>query len=125
MPDHLQQIAILTYSAYLMYRCYHLKQEISKKRSNCLIYSDATLPMLLLHFVTIVYDWRTGNGKYTISANGHCYIVDNPSYNTLIISTSITAINKIIQFTMLLAYLFYLYKFNMNAHSAGISLQYN
>ena len=26
---------------------------------------------------------------------------------------------------MLLAYLFYLYKFNMNAHSAGISLQYN
>ena len=32
-----------------MYHCYHLKQEISKKRSNCLIYSDATLPMLLLY----------------------------------------------------------------------------
>ena len=72
---------ILTHSACLMYRCYHLRSEISKKRSNCLLrcytaYAANTLA--LVFFVTIAYDWMTGNGKYTISASVHCYIADHP-----------------------------------------------
>ena len=38
---------ILCYSAYLMYSCYHLKPDISKKRSK--YYSNVTLHILLLH----------------------------------------------------------------------------
>ena len=119
---------ILTHSACLMYRCYHLRSEITKKRSNCLlrcyaIYAAFTLA--LLFFVTIVYDWRTGNGKYTISANGHCYVADHPSYNTLTISTSIAGINKFIQIIMFSAYLVYLYQFNMHFRGAQVPLQYN
>ena len=119
---------ILTHSAYLMYRCYHLRSEITKKRSNCLLRCYATyaaFTLALLFFVTIVYDWRTGNGKYTISANGHCYIADHPSYNTLTISTSIAGINKFIQIIMFSAYLVYLYQFNMHGRGAQVPLQYN
>ena len=66
---------ILYHLAYVMYRCYHLKSEISKKRSEYLFrrYAGyAAFTLTLLFFVTIAYDWRTGNGKYTILANGHC-----------------------------------------------------
>ena len=65
---------ILTHCAYLMYRCYHLKSEISKKTSGFLFrcyttYAGCTL--ILIFFVTIAYDWRTGMGENTILANGH------------------------------------------------------
>ena len=60
---------ILYHLAYIMYRCYHLKSEISKKRSEYLFrhytgYAGFTL--ILIFFVTIAYDWRTGIGKYSI-----------------------------------------------------------
>ena len=119
---------ILCYSAYLMYRCYHLKPEISKKRSKCLFKSYiaySAFTFVLLFFVIIAYDWRTGNGKYTIMANGHCYVVDHSSYNTLVISTCIAGINKFIQITMFTVHLVYFYKFNMNVRATQISLQYN
>ena len=38
---------ILTHLAYLMYRCYHLMSEMSKK--NQVFYSDVTQPMPALH----------------------------------------------------------------------------
>ena len=56
---------ISTHVAYLMYRCYHLKSEISKKRSNFLFRyytAFAAFTLILLFFVTIAYDWRTRNG---------------------------------------------------------------
>ena len=119
---------ILTHSAYIMYRCYHLRSGISKKRSNYLFRhytSYATFTLVLLFFVTIAYDWRIGNGKYTILASGHCIILDHPSYNTLAISGFVTAINKILQMMMFSTYLVYLYKFNKNVHAAGVTLQHS
>ena len=119
---------ILTHSAYIMYRCYHLRSGISKKRSNYLFrrYTGyAAFTLVLLFFVTIAYDWRTGNGKYTILASGHCIILDHPSYNTLAISGFVTAINKILQMMMFSTYLVYLYKFNKNVHAAGVTLQHS
>ena len=119
---------ILTHSAYIMYRCYHLRSGISKKRSNYLFRhytSYAAFTLVLLFFVTIAYDWRTGNGKYTILASGHCIILDHPSYNTLAISGFVTAINKILQMMMFSTYLVYLYKFNKNVHAAGVTLQHS
>ena len=56
---------ILTHCAYLMYHCYHLKSEISKKRSKFLFRyytAFAAFTLILLFFVTIAYDWRTRNG---------------------------------------------------------------
>ena len=114
---------IIYHSAYIMYCCYHLKSEISKKRSEYLFrcytgYAGFTL--ILLFFVTITYDWRNGIGKYTILENGHCSFVDTSSYNTLFLTIFIIT-NKFLQL-MFIAYLFYLYKFNLNVRAAQVTL---
>ena len=119
---------ILYHSAYIMYRCYHLKSEISKKRSEYLFrhytgYAGFTL--ILLFFVTIAYDWRNGIGKYTILENGHCSFVNTSSYNTLFLTIFIITINKFLQLMMFIAYLFYLYKFNLNVRAAQVTLRYS
>ena len=119
---------ILIHSAYIMYRCYHLRSGISKKRSNYLFrrYTGyAAFTLILFFFVIIAYDWRTGNGKYTILASFHCIVMDHSSYNTLAISIFVSVINKILQFTMFSAYLVYLYKFNKNVCAAGVTLQHS
>ena len=112
-----------------MYRCYHLKSEISKKRSQFLFRcftAYAAFTLILLFFVTIAYDWRTGNGKYTILTTGHCVLLDDPSYNTIFITSFVAAINKLLQIIMFSAYLVYFYKFNKNiVGPAQVSLQYN
>ena len=80
---------ILTNSAHIMYCCYHLLSQISKKRLNYLFrrYTGyAAFTLVLFFFVTIDYDWRIGNGKYTILVSGYCIVVYHPSYNTLVIS---------------------------------------
>ena len=82
---------LLSYLAYLTYNCYHLKSEISKKTSQFLLrcYTGyAVFALTLLFFVTIAYDWRTGNGKYTILANSYCNNIDYSTHNTLFFSSS-------------------------------------
>ena len=119
---------ILTHSAYLMYRCYHLKSEMSKKTSKFLFRcytAYASITLILLFFVTIAYDWRTGNGKYTLLANGHCNFINQYSYKTLFFSDFVVTINKFAQITIFVIYLVYFYKFNVNIRPANISLQYN
>ena len=108
-----------------MYRCYHLRPAISKKRSEYLLrcytaYAGYTL--ILLFFVTIAYDWRTGMGKYTILENGHCSFVDPSSYNTFFLYSFIAIINRFLQITMLSAYFVYLYKLNINVLTAQVTL---
>ena len=119
---------LLSFLAYLMYRCYHLKSEISKKTSQFLLRcytAYAVFSLTLLFFVTIAYDWKTGNGKYTILANGHCNHIDYSTYYTLFFSNFIIGINKFLQIIMFSAYLVYYYKFNLNVCPAQVSLQYN
>ena len=108
---------ILTYLAYIMYHCYHLKSEISKKRSQFLFrcyLTYAFIVLILLFFVTITYDWRTGNSRFTLLPNGHCNFIDQYSYNTLFLSDTFIAINKLVQIIMLVAYIVYFYKFHVN-----------
>ena len=119
---------ILTHSAYLMYRCYHLKSRISKKTSQFLYrcYTTyAAFTLVLLFFVIIAYDWRTGNGKYTILPNGHCFLWSSPSYNTWFFTIFIAVINKLLQMVTFSAFLVYHYKFNKNVHAAQVSLRYS
>ena len=116
---------ILYHSAYIMYRCYHLKSSMSKKRSEYLFrrhIAYAGFTLILVLFVTIAYDWRTGMDKYTILPNGHCSFADPSSYNTLYLFVIITFINKVLQITMFSAYLYYLYKFNLNVRAAQVTL---
>ena len=60
--------------------------------------------------------------KYTILPNGHCSFADPSSYNTLYLFVIITFINKVLQITMFSAYLYYLYKFNLNVRAAQVTL---
>ena len=117
---------ILAHSAYLIYCCHHLKSKLSRKESKFLYrcYTTyAAFALTLLFFVTIAYDWKTGNGKYTILASGHCIYLDHPSYNTLLFTTFVAVVNKILQITMFSTYLVYYYKFNLNVCAAQVSLE--
>ena len=119
---------IITHLAYTMYRCYKLKSEISTKRKQFLFrryifYAFVTL--VLLFFLVITFDWVTGNGKYTLLPNGHCAFVDHISYTTLYLVGISTAINKLIQITMFIAYIIYFIKFNMMIRAAQTTMRYN
>ena len=118
---------ILTHLAYTMYRCYHLKSEISNKNKKLLFrcYSAyAFITLILLFFVIITYDWRTGNGRYTFLPNGHCDIGEQ-SYGTLYLMDSFNAVNKFVQITMFLVYLVYFYKLKMAFREAENLPQYS
>ena len=115
---------ILTHLAYTMYRCYKLKSELSSKASQFLLrcyFAYAFITLVLLFFLVITYDWRTGNGRHTLLPNGHCAFVDQYSYNTLLIAEILPAINKVIQILMFIAYIVYYIKFNAIIGSAEIS----
>ena len=120
---------ILTHLAYTMYRCYNLKSRISKKRSKYLLkcymlYASITLVLVL--FITIAYDLRTGNGKYTILPNGHCNFIDQYSYKMLFIIDIPNFVNKLVQITMFIIYLVYFNKFNAIIRDAKVSnMQYH
>ena len=118
---------ILYHLTYIMYRCYHMKSELSKNRSEYLFrryIGSACFTLILFFFVTIAYDCRTGVGQNTIMANGQCSFLDPFSYNTLFLFLFIVIIVKFLQITMFSAYLFYYYKFNLNAHAAQVTLRY-
>ena len=111
-----------------MYRCYHLKSKVSKKMSQFLLRcytTNAGSTLILLLFVTVAYDWRTGNSKYTILANDHCSLFDHSTYNTLFFSNFVFTTNKILQVIMFSAYPVYYYKFNTIVSAAQVSLQYS
>ena len=109
--------SILTHLAYIMYRCYNLKSEISKRTSQFLYrcyLAYAFIALTILFFVTITHDWKTGNIRFTLLPNGHCNFVYQYPHNKLYLDVAIYVINKLVQIIMLVAYLVYFYKFNVN-----------
>ena len=101
---------------------------LTEKRSQFLFRcynSYAAFTFILVFFVTIAYDWRTGNGKYTIMESGYCYYLDHPSHSTLVFVSSIVFINKFLQIAMFSAYLVFFYKFNLNVRAAQVTLRYS
>ena len=119
---------ILTHLAYIMYRCYNLKPEISNKKSKFLFRcynAHAFITLILLFFLTIAYDWRTGNAKNTLLPNGHCNFIDQYSYNTIYLSDIFAFINKFAQITMFSAYLVYFYKLKVIMNNLQSFTGYN
>ena len=119
---------LLSHLAYLMYRSYWLKPEISDKNKQLLFkyyVAYAFITLVLLFFLTITYDWRTENGRYTLLPNGHCDHIDQYAYKTLFLGEVIGVINKFIQIAMFLAYLFYFYKLKADFRDAPDSARYN
>ena len=119
---------ILTHLAYCMYRCYHLKSEISDKNKQfifrCYI-AYVLITIILLLFLITAYNWRTGNGKLTLLPNGHCNFVDQYSYPTLYLTDVIKSLNKFIQLIMFFAYLYYFYKLNFAFRDAENLTEYS
>ena len=119
---------ILTHLAYCMYRCYHLKSEISDKNKQfifrCYI-AYVLITLILLLFLITAYDWRTGNGKYTLLPNGHCNFIDQYSYPTLYLIDVVKNFNKFVQLIMFFAYLYYFYKLNFDFRNAQNSTEYS
>ena len=109
---------ILAYLANLMYYSYNLKQ-MSKSKSKFLFkcYTAYVIGTIIFYlFVIIAYDLKTGNGKYTIDPlHGYCIFLSEKTYNTLTIRHISTVLNKITQIVMLTAYLYYLYKINVES----------
>ena len=119
---------MLTHLAYTMYRCYKLKSELSDKASQFLFrcyLAYALITLVLLLFLVITYDLRTGNGRHILLPNGHCAFVDQYSYDTLLVAEILPAINKVIQISMFITYIVYYIKFNVIIGSAEISKRYN
>ena len=119
---------ISTHLAYVMYRCFNLKEKISDKRSKFLFqcYSAyAFITLVLIFFLVIAYDWRTGNAKYTLLPNGHCNFIDIHSYKTVYLSDAFAAINKLVQITMFIAYLVYFYKSKVSINNPQIFARYS
>ena len=119
---------VLTHLAYIMYRCYNLKSCVCKKTSKQLVkyYISYTLiPLTLVFFVVIAYDWRTGNGSYTILPNGHCSFLDYYR-RILFICKALAIINKVVQITVFTVYVAYFYKFKSYIRDTRISnMQYD
>ena len=119
---------ILTHLTYLMYRCYWLKPEISTKNKKQLFrYYTAYvfITLVLLFFLTITYDWRTENGRYTLSPNDHCGFINQFSYSTLYLGEVINVANKFAQVIIFLVYLIYFFKLKADFHEAPNLVQYS
>ena len=110
-----------------MYRCYHLKSEISDKNKQfifrCYI-AYVLITLILLLFLITAYNWRTGNGKLTLLPNGHCNFIDQYSYPTLGLTDVINSFNKFVQL-MFFAYLYYFYKLNFAFRDAENLTEYS
>ena len=117
---------ILTYLVNLMYCSYNLKQ-MSKSKSKFLFkcYTTYVIGTIIFYlFVTIAYDLKTGNGKYTLDPlHGYCIFISEMTYNTYNIGIISAIFNKTTQIVLLIAYLYYLYK--INAKSEYTQRQYS
>ena len=116
-----------------MYRCYWLKSEMSSKNVQFLFRCYVSvmflmylrITLVLLFFLTITYDWRTGNGKNTMLPNGHCSPLDQYDHNSSFLKQVIIITNKFAQIAMFLVYLVYFYKLKADFCDAPNSVQYN
>ena len=119
---------ILTHLAYLMYRCYWLKSEMSSKNVQFLFrcyVAYVLITLVLLFFLMITYDWKTRNGRNTMLPNGHCSSLDQYDHNSSFLKQVIIVTNKFAQIAMFLVYLVYFYKLKADFRDAPNSVQYN
>ena len=103
---------LLHHLAYLMYRSYWLKPEMSGKTSKyfykCYMAYVLGTP-LLSGFLIILYDMVTGNGRNLLLPNGHCAIPTPQTYDPMVFISFTSFINKIAQAVMFFTYLYYAY----------------
>ena len=114
---------ILHQIAYIMYSSKKLRAiqlEESKQRfTYYMIYVLGTAMFTL--FLMICYDLATGDYKALLQPDGHCIdLYGHPDYGTAQIGLSISAINKMAQFVLFIAYLYYMYKLNKNITNPAV-----
>jgi len=69
----------------------------------------------------ICYDLATGDYKALLKPDGHCVsLFGQPDYGTAQIVLGISAINKMAQFVLFIAYLYYMHKLNKGITNLAI-----
>ena len=104
---------ILTHLAYVVYRSYKLRSEMSRNKSQYLFkcYMGYTFGSTIFFLVLIVSnDVVTGIGRFTQQPDGHCMFFDHSQYSTYWLTEVNTTINKFAQAAMFVGYLVYYYK---------------
>ena len=119
---------LLHHVAYLMYRSYKLKPEMSKETSKhfyirYIAYVLGTVVSSV--FLILLYDVITDNGRNTILPNGHCVIPTSRTYDPLVFISFIAVINKIVQVVIFITYLYYKYKVTKHIHGTRVSGKLN
>ena len=99
---------ILAYLAYILYLSNRLQQSC-ESREKCffrcsLVYFFCSL--ILFGSLIFARDMYTGNGRYTILPSGRCSYWAS-DYDTILIPRTNSAINKLIQITFFIVYLYY------------------
>ena len=100
---------ILFHVAYALYLNSKLISEMPKNlllRYNCFVFG-----LFAAYAVIIIgYDLYSGNGKETILPSGYCLFANDYSYDTLRIKDFHNIINKVVQLSLLVIFLFFYYK---------------
>ena len=110
-------LAYLVYMAYLSSRLQNMSPSMSKRIFRySLAYSTSLL--FLFGFIIAVYDFATGDGKYTILPNGHCNYIAS-EYSTMLIARVNTSFNKLAQLLLFAIYLFYFCKLRNGVSDAS------
>ena len=107
--------SILAFLAYVMYSSVNLRevtekitQRLYKKYLACVFSS-----LGVIGFLIVCYDFGTGNHKHLLLPDGHCAFNGIEIYSTLIVPYSFGVLNKILQITFFIAYLYYFYKYHI------------
>jgi len=69
--------------------------------------------MIFCTFLIVVYDLKTGNGRYTIQPSGYCTVPNPEAYNTWHILSTNAVINKGTQTITFIIYIYYFYKLSI------------
>ena len=114
---------ILSFLAYLMYSSYNLrkvtKQIAETLFKKCVTYAFGALA--LLSILIVCYDYDTANYKYLLLPDGHCALNDVEIYNTLIVTYSFASLNKFLQITAFIIYLYYFSRYMAASRVAEVS----
>ena len=114
---------ILHQIAYIMYSSKKLRaiqpEESKQHFTYYMIYVLGTVMLTL--FLMICYDLATGNYKALLQPDGHCVsLFGHSDYGIAQIVLGISAINKMAQFVLFIAYLYYMYKLNKGITNPAI-----
>jgi len=118
---------ILVHLAYIMHRSCKVRPAIPTAMSRTLLqYYIAYMVITTILFTILIagFDFGTKNDKYSLLPDGYCIFIDNRKYDTINFMYAFVSLNKLLQITAFLVYLYSLYKLHTHMRSAQVNLNY-